>query len=307
MKKFLSAIKYIFYSIVIFGFLALVGGVVTIINPPEKKIDKSSILYLELEGVIINGRKFLDDLRKYASNDNIKGVLIRVDSPGGVVGPSQEIYSEIKRVREEYNKPVVVSIGAVAASGAYYASVAADKIITNPGSMVGSIGVIMEFANLEKLYEWAKIKRFSINTGAYKDSGAEYRSMRPDEKELFQDMINQVHEQFKVAVAEGRNLKRDLVDQYADGRIFTGQFAVKMGFADQVGTLTDAKRQIGEMTGLGEDPEMYKPPKKRGDIFEMFADPEFDGRALGTKINVELYGVPLFMIPSPVNFIRKSI
>jgi protease-4 len=136
------------------------------------------------------------------------------------------------------------------ASGAYYSAVGADKIVVAPGAMVGSIGVIMEFANLEKLYDWAKISRFTINTGKYKDSGAEYRSMRDDEKELFQNMINEVWGQFKAAVAEGRNLKPEEVEPYADGRVFTGDFAVKNGFADEVGTVGRAYELAADLAGI---------------------------------------------------------
>lgn len=301
MRKLMSDFLLIFATLVICGFLISLGGLVATVNPPEGRIGKASLLYLDLDGIILDGKDFLENLRKYAAEDHIKGVLIKINSPGGVVGPSQEIYSELKRIREELKKPVVVSCNALAASGAYYAAVAADKIITNPGTLMGSIGVIMEFANLEKLYDWAHINRYSIKTGAYKDAGADYRPMTQDEKALFQDMINEVLEQFKKAVMEGRKLDRDVVDKYADGRIFVGETAVKLGFADQVGTFEDARRLAGEMAGLGKDPELFKPKKKRENIFELLGDASSEEsrfeKLAGRILNLDLSGRPLYLMP----------
>ncbi|MEK6555500.1 MAG: signal peptide peptidase SppA [Bdellovibrionota bacterium] len=264
---------------------------------------KKSILSLEIDGIIMDSDDFVEALRKYAKEDEIKGVLIRVNSPGGVVGPSQEMYAEIKRVRDVLKKPVVVSMGGLAASGAYYASVGATKILTNPGTMVGSIGVIMEFANLEKLYDWAKIKRYTIKTGAYKDSGAEYREMRDDERLLFQQMADEVLGQFKAAIAEGRKMDPAKVTQYADGRVFTGETAVKLGFADEIGTFQDAIRTVGQLSGIGEEPELFEPPKKRPSLSEIFAEIATNLKGFGVEgtinqmLRPELLGRPLFLMP----------
>jgi len=145
------------------GMLVLsVGGLVSLFGSGDERVDKASILALDLEGVIMDGKDMLELLRKYRKEDRIKGVLIRINSPGGVVGPSQEMYEEIKRTREEFKKPVYVFCSAVAASGAYYAAVGADKIYTTPGCMIGAIGALMEFMNLEKLYDWAKVQRMPL-------------------------------------------------------------------------------------------------------------------------------------------------
>jgi protease-4 len=237
---------------------------------------KNSILHLELDGVIMDGRKFLKSLLKYSKNDKIKAIVISVNSPGGVVGPSQEIYDELRHVREDLKKPVVVYSGGLMASGAYYVAVAADKIIVEPGVMMGSIGVIMEFINMEKLYDWAKIHRYTINTGKYKDSGAEFRPMREDERALFQDLVNDVWGQFKAAVAEGRGLKPEFVNQYADGRVFTGSQGVKLGFADDFGTLEDAYDVAADLAGLGDDYEVFEPPKHRNSVLDYFAQGDDD-------------------------------
>jgi protease-4 len=247
-------------------------------NDEPKITSKNSILKLELEGVIIDGKKFIKQLKKYREDDKIKAVVVEVNSPGGVVGPSQEIYQEILDTREVYKKPVVMVSTGLMASGAYYAAVAADKVIVAPGAMLGSIGVIMEFINLEKLYDWAKVSRYTIKTGKYKDSGAEYRAMRPDEKDLFQDLINDVFNQFKEAVAKGRNLKPDFVSQYADGRVFTGAQGVKLGFADEVGTVEDAYDIAADLAGL-DDYEIFDIPKRRPGLLDILQGPEDEASA----------------------------
>lgn len=300
MRKFFGTV---FIALIVLSFAGCIFMMSNIADklPQEARLDKSSLLFLRLEGVILDPKEFLENLKKYAKKDQIKGILIQVNSPGGVVGPSQELYAELKRVRTELKKPIVVSASSLAASGAYYASVAADQIYTNPGSLIGSIGVIMEFANLEKLYDWAKIQRYVVKTGAYKDSGAEYRPMREDEKMLFQSMANEVLGQFKAAIAEGRKMRPDVVAQYADGRVFTGETAVRLGFADKIGTLEDARRALGQLSGLGQDPELFEPPPKRPNFYELFN--EVRGRNPFTTITdqvlkTQLWGQPLFLLPS---------
>lgn len=285
----------------------------------EKKITaKNTILHLEMNGVILNGKKFLKNLKKYREDHHVKAVLISINSPGGSVGPSQEIYHEIKRVRDELKKPVICVTTGVMASGAYYAAVACDKIVVAPGALVGSIGVIMEFANIEKLYDWAKVSRFSITSGKFKDSGAEYRAMRDDEKALFQSMIDEVYAQFKNTVMKERNLKEDVVAEYADGRVFTGATAVKMGFADQEGYYEEAVTLAAETANLGNNYEIFEIPKKRMTIFDLGEGENEDdvnslteyadilkGKAFGADVESALKFVlrtkflnqPLYMMP----------
>lgn len=300
--------------------LLVFGGILTLIlsftvKPFFKErgltVGSKSILHLQLNGVIMDGKKLLKPLLKYREDNSIKAIVIEINSPGGVVGPSQEIYEEIRRAREEFKKPVVAVSTSVMASGAYYAAVGADKIMVAPGTMVGSIGVIMEFTNLEKLYDWAKVSRFSISTGKYKDSGAEYRPMRDDERALFQDMINDVYEQFVEAVAEGREMKPEAVKEYADGRVFTGRKAVELGFADDVGTLEDAFDLAAELSGLGDDYEVFEPPKVRPGLWDLLQGGEDDATtmmpwktadakvdaALNSLLRLELANKPLLLMP----------
>jgi protease-4 len=304
MKKIAQWIQYLFafFGLMVVGMIALaVAGLWSVTKSPLEKLREPSILHLELKGVITGEEEFLDHLREYRDDDNIKGILVSIDSPGGVVGPSQEIYTELKRVREQLKKPVVVTCNALAASGAYYAAVAADKIIVNPGTLMGSIGVIMQFANMERLYDWAKMDFFTITTGKFKDSGSPYRPMRDDEKALFQDMINEVQAQFKTAVKEGRKLRPDVLEQYTDGRIFHGQFAVENGFADELGTFDDAKRIIGEMAGLGPDPEIYQPQDTPETLME-WLNQNARATTAGEKLMqqllpTQLAGKPLYLMP----------
>jgi protease-4 len=266
---------------------------------------------LKLEGVIVDEDRLLNALKKYRKEDDIKAFVIETNSPGGVVGPSQELNAEFKRTREEFKKPVVVVSQGLLASGAYYAAVGADKIIVAPGALVGSIGVIMEFANLEKLYNWAKVSRYSINTGRFKDSGAEYRAMRPDEKELFQSLINQVWMQFKQAVADGRGLKLSEVEPYADGRVLTGAQAVQLKFADAVGTTEMAYKEAAKLAKISPDNyEIFELPKHRPGIFDLISGNSGDedsksglseiknlGQLAEKVLHTQLMNQPLYMMP----------
>ncbi len=301
----LAVLLFAFGSIFVFlvgsSAIALFGG------SSEKfhMISKNSILHMKLDGVIMDGEKFLKTLKKYRKESDIKAIVIEINSPGGVVGPSQEIFAEIKRTREEFKLPVVAVSPGLMASGAYYSAVAADKIIVAPGALVGSIGVIMEFANLEKLYDWAKVSRYTITTGKYKDSGAEYRPMREDERQLFQEMINEVWEQFKDAVAEGRNLKKEVVNQYADGRVFTGARAVKLGLADEVGTVDHAFDVAAKMANIEGHFEIFEAPKKRSGILDLLNRDEEDASSssklaeqiVNKVFHAELSNRPLFLMP----------
>lgn len=266
--SFFKKLLVIFLVFVGIGALLKMSG--NFFGEAEKTVTaKNTILHLDMSGVILNGKKFLKNLKKYKDEDKVKAILITINSPGGSVGPSQEIFREIKRVREELKKPVVCVSTGVMASGAYYSAVACDKIVVAPGALVGSIGVIMEFANIEKLYDWAKISRYSITSGKFKDSGAEYRSMREDERALFQNMIDEVYSQFKSTVMKERNLTEAVVNEYADGRVFTGASAVKNGFADQEGFYEDAVKLAAEMANLGTNYDVFEIPKKRVSIFDL--------------------------------------
>jgi protease IV len=228
-----------------------------------------SVGVVKIKGVIMDSHKVLKELKEFEEDSSIKAVLLRIDSPGGAVGPSQEIHDAVLRVRKA--KPVVASFESVAASGGFYVAVAAQKIVTNPGTLTGSIGVIMDFANLGELYKWAKVDRFVIKSGKFKDVGSDSRPMLPEEKALLQELIGNVYEQFLKAVADGRKLPLDAVRPFADGRILTGEQAFKAKLVDRLGGLDIALEEVRGLAKMDAKQKInlvYPEPKRRS-LLEM--------------------------------------
>ncbi len=224
----------------------------------------TSIGVVKVKGVIMESQKTLKELKEFEEDTSVKAILLRIDSPGGAVGPSQEIHDAVLRVRK--TKPVVASFESVAASGGFYIAVAAEKIVSNAGTLTGSIGVIMDFANLSELYKWAKVDRFNIKSGKFKDVGSETRAMTAEEKELLQSLITNVYEQFLKAVATGRNLPVEKVRPIADGRILTGEQAFQAKLVDKLGGLDVALDEIRALAKLDAKQKLnliYPEPKKR--------------------------------------------
>ena len=230
---------------------------------------------IEINGMILDSRKTLDKLDKLESNPDVKAVVLRLNSPGGGTAPAQEIYEAVKG----YSKPVVVSMASVAASGAYYIAVGANKVFANPGTLTGSIGVVMEFLNLGNLYEWAKVKRYTVKAGKFKDSGAEFREMTDEEKELLQTAVDDVMVQFKKAVKQGRSLTDDQVSEVADGRIFTGSQALKLHLIDKLGTINDAIQEAGRLGKIVGKPRVIRTDKKKSALLDFLSDDDdgFEG------------------------------
>lgn len=224
-------------------------------------IGTERVAMVKIEGILISSEHVVEELNDYADDSSVKAIVIRIDSPGGGVVVSQEIYNAVKNAKKE-GKKIIVSMGSVAASGGYYVAAAADKIVANPGTLTGSIGVKMEFANLEKLLEKIGVKGMVVKAGEFKDIGSPYRDMTAQEKKLLQDVIDDVHSQFIKAVAEGRNLPEADVRAIADGRIFTGQQALALKLVDQMGDLADSIRLAGSMAGIKGKPKVVEKRKK---------------------------------------------
>ena len=203
---------------------------------------------VEIEGAIADARDAIENIRRFREDEDIKAIVIRIDSPGGAVGPSQEIYREIRKTVE--TKKVVASMGAVAASGGYYVACATDGIVANPGTITGSIGVIMGYTNFRQLLDKIGMVPVVIKSGPYKDTGSPTREMRDDEREILQAITSDIHEQFVTAIAEGRKMDRALVEQAADGRIFTGEDAKARGLVDRLGNFEDALEWAGVLGGI---------------------------------------------------------
>ena len=179
---------------------------------------------------------------------------------------SQEIYHEFKRIRTILKKPVVISVGSMMTSGALYSAAGASHVMVNSGTLAGSIGVIFPLINMERLYDWAKVEPYSIKTGEFKDAGTKFRPMTSKERVLFQDLVNELLDQFKSAIMEGRKMNAEDLELYTDARVFTGDVAVSVGFADSIGTYSSAIEMVGEMSGLGKKPKLFTPQPSYFDL-----------------------------------------
>jgi len=226
------------------------------------------IALVRIEGIILDSKETLEEITRYNENPSIKAIVLRIDSPGGAVVPSQEIYEEIKRIRAESKKKVVVSMGTVAASGGYYIASASDRIVANPGTLTGSIGVIMELANVAGLLEKIGVESIVVKSGTHKDIGSPFRRMGAEEREILQNVLDDVHNQFIEAVSEARGLEIGRVRRLADGRIFTGRQAMELGLVDDLGGLQDTIRMTAEMVGIKGKPRIVE-TRKRFSILEL--------------------------------------
>ncbi len=228
--------------------------------------------YIALRGVITSAEEVVDDIHDLATNPRVRGLVVRVDSPGGAVAPSQEIHAALVRFREEHHKPVVVSMGNLAASGGYYVACAADRIVADPGTLTGSIGVIMHFTRVDPLLDRLGVSSEVVKSGKYKDIGSPTRAMTDEERALLAGVIDSVYGQFVRAVAEGRDLSEEEVRALADGRIFSGEQARDAGLVDDLGGLTEAIRIAGELTDLGPHPPLLRPQERGVRRLRRFVD-----------------------------------
>ncbi len=228
---------------------------------------------VDLEGVILNPKDVVDQLRKFADDSSIKAIVIHVDSPGGGAAASEEIYREVLRIRDEKKKTIVASIGTVGASGAYYVSSAANKIFADNASIVGSIGVIAEWYNYEELLKWAKLQAITLKAGEFKDTGSPTRPMTPEERAYMQGLIDNMHTQFIHSVAVGRKMKDDQVRALANGKVWTGQEAVPLKLVDQIGDFRMAIDDTAKSVGIKGEPTLVRPEKDRKSLLDlMFGD-----------------------------------
>lgn len=227
----------------------------------QKKIPLGSrVALVTIEGPILDSRDIVDEIKEHAKDPSIKAIILRIDSPGGAVAPSQEIYEEVKKAAAA--KKVVVSMGSIAASGGYYIAAPANLIIANPGTLTGSIGVIMEIPNIEGLMSKIGVTTEVIKSGKHKDMASAFRKMGDEERQLLQGVMDNVHEQFIKAVATGRKLKVEDVRLIADGRIFSGEQAKTQKLVDELGTLEDAVKKTAELAGISGEPDIVEKKEK---------------------------------------------
>ena len=263
-------------------------GALVLLNALLPDLDLSGqdrVALIRIEGVILDAQATITELKHYSENPLVKAIVLRIDSPGGGVVPSQEIHDAVKRVKNKSNKAVIASMGTVAASGGYYIAAATDRIIANPGTLTGSIGVIMEMANFEGLMKKVGVEGVVIKSGRFKDVGSPVRKMSDEERKLLQSVMDDVHQQFIQAVADGRSLEVSDVEPLADGRIYTGRQAKEARLVDELGDLDDAIHIAADIAGMEGEPKVVEPRKRFSfrDIIEsrwssVFPKLEFDTR-----------------------------
>ena len=254
---------------------------------------------VEVTGVIADAKTTLKELREFEEDPRIRAVVVRIDSPGGSVGPSQEILEAMQRLQKK--KHVLASMGSIAASGGFYIAMGGEKIYSNPGTLTGSIGVISEFPNVSGLLKWAGVDMRTITAGKLKDAGSPFREMSSEERSYFQAMLDDVHGQFIVAVAESRKLPEEEIRKVADGRVFTGRKAKDLKLVDELGGLQDAVREAGKLAGIRGEPRIEYPTKDRPLFRAMFGD---EAQSLVHVLSTRLGEVlsapgPKLLMPSP--------
>jgi len=227
------------------------------------------IAVVDLEGVILDPKNLVKDLKKYGEDDSIKAIIVHINSPGGGAAASQEIYAAVKRVRDEKKKRIVASIETVGASGGYYVAAGTNKIYADPASIVGSIGVIAQWYNYGELMRWAKLKDITLKAGELKDAGSPTRDLTPAEREYLQGLINDMHGQFIHAVAEGRKMKDEEVQPLASGRVWTGAQAMSLKLVDQLADFQAAVEDTAKAVGIKGQPTLVRPPKERRSLLDL--------------------------------------
>src|SRR6202171_1602246 len=224
---------------------------------------------VDLDGVILSPQPVVGQLKKFADDSSIKAIILHINSPGGGVAASEEIYREVKRIRDEKKKRIVASIETVGASGAYYVASASNKIYADQGSIVGSIGVIAQWVNYAELLKWAKMKDIVFKTGEFKDTGNPTRDLTPAEQAYMQSLIDNMFGQFVHAVADGRSMKFDDVKSIANGKVWTGEEAHSMKLIDEVGDFEAAVKDTAKSVGISGEPTLVQPEKDRRTMLDL--------------------------------------
>lgn len=268
------------------GLTVAVGVGLSLLDDTRLGGDKVAVV--RIEGVIVDARDAIEELRTFRGNPSVKAIVLRIDSPGGGVVASQEIYAEVLKTRAEGRVKVVTSMGNLAASGGYYIAAATDRIIANPGTLTGSIGVIMELANVQGLLEKVGVQSVVIKSGLHKDLASPFRTMSEADRAILQATLDDVHDQFIQAVAAGRAMEVEQVRDLADGRIFTGRQAKTAKLVDELGDLQDAVALAGHLAGIVGEPRVLE-TRKRFSLRDLFGA-LFDGQGatlIPTGINLK--------------------
>lgn len=253
--------------------LALLVAVMDDGSMGELSLANDKVAIVPIEGEIFEARDAVDMLNKHAGNDTIKAIVVRINSPGGAIAPSQEIYAAIRAARARHDKPIIASMDSVAASGGYYIAAACDEIVANPGTITGSIGVVLQWFDMKELVHWAKMKPETITSGQLKAAGSPFRELTEAERLYFQRIVNQLHLQFVRAIAEGRKgkLTQAEVAALADGRVFTGEEALALKLVDKLGSIDEAVRVAGKLAGIKGEPTKVWPKRREENLFDLLS------------------------------------
>ena len=254
--------------------------------PDRWKSPSGEIALVRIQGMLMDSQNIVRQLSDYRHNPGVRGILLRIDSPGGAVAPAQEIYSEIMKLRADH-KTVYASMGTVAASGGYYIACAADYVLANPGTLTGSIAAVMAFSNIEELTNKIGVKPVIIKSGKYKDVGSPLRAMNPEERKLLQNVVDDVHQQFVQAVAKGRGLSVSEVKEIADGRIMTGQQALKLKLIDEIGGLEKTLELLAKKIGVEGRPKVIE-EKEKTPFFDWLLQSSLSSRLIETLMPASL-------------------
>ncbi|TFB11182.1 signal peptide peptidase SppA [Candidatus Marinimicrobia bacterium MT.SAG.3] len=258
----IASVFFLFVLLLVISYNLMTNGKLSI------SADGPRIAVVELIGPIYDSKPIIRQFKKYAEDDDIDAILFRISSPGGGVSASQEIFEEVRKIRNS-GMPILASLGSVAASGGYYVAIAATKIMSNPATVTGSIGVIVGLPNYTGLMNKLGLSYVNITSGPHKDSGSPYRELMPDDRAIFQNVVDDLYDQFVEAVSVERNIPEERVRAVADGRLYTGSQAKELGLIDTLGTYEDALKYVVELAGMSGKPILIKERRKQPSIFDL--------------------------------------
>jgi len=278
-----------------FVLLAAIVIAIALTISPDEAADFSfsdRIQVVDIEGELLQSTAILEQLKRYEDSNSVKAILLNIDSPGGGVAVSQEIYAELRRLREKKDKTIVAYLSSTGASGAYYVACAANKIVANPGTIVGSIGVIAEWVSYAELLQWAKLKDIVFKTGEFKDTGSPTRPLTDNEKKYFQGLIDDMYVQFVEAVSSGRKLDLQEVRSMADGRVFTGRDAKERKLIDEIGNFQDAVDLTAKLSGISGKPRLLRLSRPRVTLLDVLTTDlsrlvPFNGHGMQSQIKFQ--------------------
>jgi protease-4 len=272
-------------GVVLFVILAVAVSAMRSDTTTDNPFSTDKIAVVLIEGEIFESHDTLEALHRYADNSSVKAIVMRINSPGGAIAPSQEIYEEIRNVRRRSGKPIVASLDSVAASGGFYIASACDRIVANPGSLTGSIGVILQWMQIRDLLAWAKMKPETLTSGPMKAAGSPYEQLTDAQRAYLQSVVEQLHGQFVRAVAAGRKMPVADVSRIADGRVFTGEQALGLKLVDELGNLDDAIHVAAKLAGVHGRPGTIYPKKKKPGLLDLMTNQTDSESALGRTLS----------------------